>query len=178
MNQIMHRFTIGTEKEESLQGCEIIKQYEKLPGIAFYLGILQLDGTITHVTGDIVQELHIDVSRAWEEAYQNVKEHSRLYKMSEILGGSDGNIPLYVVSNLEMKYGAASILDTTLLQDLKNITGHNTFVIMPSSKHEMIVTLYEPDENIDDYIDIVTTINHSSVDEDDRLADAAYLIEI
>lgn len=178
MNQIMRRFTIGTERKDLAKEYEITRQYDKLPGIVFYLGILSADGMISHVTEDMVKELHIDLSGAWEEAYQNVKEHSHLYKMSEILGLPDGNVPLYVISNLEMRYGAASILNTALFDDLKNVTGHHTFVIMPSSKHEMIVTPYNPDDNIDEYISIVTEINHSIVDEEDRLSDAAYLIEI
>lgn len=81
------------------------------------------------------------------------------------------NPRMYIVTNKERKYGATSIMDTEVFEQLRAEMGE--LYILPSSIHELIVI---SSENVDpvELEEMVQTINQQEVEEAERLSDHIY----
>lgn len=81
------------------------------------------------------------------------------------------NPRMYIVTNKERKYGATSIMDTEVFEQLRAEMGE--LYILPSSIHELIAI---SSENVDpvELEEMVQTINQQEVEEAERLSDHIY----
>lgn len=81
------------------------------------------------------------------------------------------NPRMYIVTNKERKYGATSIMDTEVFEQLRAEMGE--LYILPSSIHELIVI---SSENVDpvELEEMVQTINQQEVEKAERLSDHIY----
>lgn len=94
--------------------------------------------------------------------------------LSTLLCDADVCRSMYVISNSSGIYGAGCILYKDALKNMAEKLGSDLIVI-PSSVHEMLVTRYMPESNVEELSDMVKKINQTDVAEEDRLSDEVYL---
>lgn len=97
--------------------------------------------------------------------------------ISDMIGApapDEDGIAMYVISNVDNRYGAAGTLDAGIQRKLSEIFPDG-YYILPSSVHECIAVSSEmaPDE----LVSMVRTINRSEVAEQERLSDHVFRIE-
>lgn len=87
-------------------------------------------------------------------------------------------IPLYVVTNKEMKYGASAIINKERLSDYCHEIDINKIVVIPSSIHEMLFLPW--DEEIDErYMDeMIQGVNDILVSTVEQLGNKSYIMEV
>ncbi len=86
---------------------------------------------------------------------------------------SDGEIPMYVLTNKEKQFGAATILYPGILEQAEVLLGER-FYILPSSIHECILISADTTYSQKELTEMVTEINQSHVDEREVLSNQAY----
>lgn len=88
----------------------------------------------------------------------------------------EADIPrVYVVSTKYRKYGAPVILLPKTYEILSKYLG-DKFIILPSSIHECLAIEYDEDW-LEEYAEMVETVNRNEVDEVDKLSDHIYLCD-
>ncbi len=93
---------------------------------------------------------------------------------SEDIETVDRDIPLYVLTNKEFRYGAYWMTQNSLLEEISERLGDD-LIVLPSSVHEcMIVPGAGNDRKMDDFASMVKEINAAEVPEQDILADSVY----
>lgn len=87
-------------------------------------------------------------------------------------------IPLYVVTNKEMKYSASAIINKERLSDYCHEIDINKIVVIPSSIHEMLFLPW--DEEIDErYMDeMIQEVNDTLVSPIEQLGNKSYIMEV
>ncbi|MBQ7564140.1 MAG: hypothetical protein IJT16_09130 [Lachnospiraceae bacterium] len=85
----------------------------------------------------------------------------------------ENDLTMYVITNKSRMYGASLILSKKLMEKLKQALG--TFVILPSSIHEIIAVPCKKESDLAFLAQMVEEINASEVDPSDRLTDSIYL---
>ena len=80
---------------------------------------------------------------------------------------------MYILTNAEKLDGAAAILDAKTMQDISEKLGGD-FVVLPSSRHEVIVLPMRDDMNIRVLEGMVQEVNAGQVAPEDRLSDHVY----
>ena len=85
---------------------------------------------------------------------------------------------LYVLSNKSMNCGASAILDKKALNVLAEKTHTRNFIMIPSSRHEVIVVPETSEMRLEDITEMVQTVNANEVQPIDQLADKAYRLAI
>ena len=82
--------------------------------------------------------------------------------------------PMYVLTNKEMTFGAAAIIDEEFMWDVYDKIGGD-FIIIPSSIHELIAVPMTEMENNKDYVNnMIKDVNRTQVEQKDRLSNHAY----
>lgn len=84
--------------------------------------------------------------------------------------------PMYVLSNQENFYGAAGILDNSLLAEFAERVKRNLF-LLPASIHEFIIVLDEGKTNVEELNEMVREINESVVGTQEVLEDHVYYFD-
>lgn len=118
---------------------------------------------------------------AWAEAERNTVGEIKVTSLGEIMAELTGmSIPddsptQWVVTNKNGYLGAATILAT---QEIAKVTGHGTFVMLPSSIHEVLLVPEEEGADLTPYTAMVRDINETQVAPADRLSDRAYVITL
>ncbi len=87
--------------------------------------------------------------------------------------GGPNSPRIYVLTNENGLFGAASLLYPGLMRTLSMVLKSN-FYIIPCSVHEVMLMYEEDMGDLRHARDIVTTINMTSVDQDEVLSDALY----
>lgn len=99
------------------------------------------------------------------------KEYVR--KAMDAVKPASGQISMYVLSNQEKLYGAASILYPNLLKNFAIACGRD-FYILPSSVHEVILVPEYDSRDLEGMSEMVKEINELEVAEEEILSDHAY----
>lgn len=86
---------------------------------------------------------------------------------------TDDRCPLYVLTNREKYFGAACMLYPDTLRDFADECG-NDLIILPSSVHELIILAATPDFDVSSLKMMVTDINDTQVEREERLSDQVY----
>lgn len=87
-----------------------------------------------------------------------------------------GLCPMYVLSNQENFYGAAGILDDSLLAGFAEKVQKNLY-LLPASIHEFIIVLDEGKTNVEELNGMVKEINESVVRTQEILEDHVYYFD-
>ncbi len=153
--------------------------------IVYYVSLefLGVDGSI------LIRNEHIDMWKTTEEdlyeaAIDNTPEKmgSSFMPMAAILESMmpDGfedegvrNCGLYVATNEKKIYGASVILYPGFLKEAAAFFG-DSFYILPSSVHEVILLKDNHEANVSEIGDIVKSVNSSCVSDEDYLSDSVY----
>ncbi len=87
-----------------------------------------------------------------------------------------GVCPMYVLSNQDNFYGAAGILDDSLLAGFTEKVQKNLY-LLPASLHEFIIVLDEGKTNVEELNEMVKEINESVVGTQEVLEDHVYYFD-
>ena len=85
----------------------------------------------------------------------------------------DKTIPMWVLTKPDYMYGAAAMLSDYVLSEVQKIIG-GRIAILPSSVHEVIALPYRDQKNLQDYLEMVCSINEETVQEHEFLSNNVY----
>lgn len=162
------------------------KVYEEVADLAvLYFVSVKLanrDSGIITIPKTLFDSWNIDIQTLHDTAFSNLeKDHLFICPISDLLPmmGEMGEIPdpvdMYVVSNSTKNYGAACMLSSKVMEELKEKLG--SFYIIPSSIHEFIaIPTVRDQENVDVsvIVEMIRDVNASSVPDEDILSDSLY----
>ncbi|MEE0930522.1 MAG: DUF5688 family protein [Acutalibacteraceae bacterium] len=161
---------------------EILKKKTEFKGIECYLYVRVEEGIFKLLTTTI-KILGISELELWRKAKENTEKETDIISLSEAmkeLGMEVQGLNEYVVSNKDRRLGASGILMKDKIKQFANELGVDSFVMLPSSIHEVILLPINKGDVVDleFYNMMVSEVNESEVLPEERLTDRAYLIEI
>lgn len=154
----------------------------------YYLG-KSLYGSISTITitDYLAERFGFDVSKLMQLALENTPRLLPLSveKISQVLKTQDDynlvvrkckDAPMYVISNEIGRFGAFTLFYPETLQMLFERFDCD-IVLIPSSIHECILIPYENGISFKKLNELISTINQTLIDEQEILADRAYLLK-
>ncbi len=84
------------------------------------------------------------------------------------------DVGMYILTNRCKQFGAAEILNKSVLRNIADQIG-DKFVVLPSSLHEVIVLKADKEVEYVRFADIVKEVNATQVREEERLSDHVYV---
>ena len=178
-------------QRESTQ--ELVKRECGFDGIEAYLymRINNFEDGIGSVklNNKLLEYAEVSEEEVWKAAEENTFKETTLKPLfSAISDMLEQDIPeeilenescgLYVLSNKSMNCGASAILDKKALKVLSEKTHTSKFIMIPSSRHEVIVLPDSDDISLESVTEMVNAVNSNEVQPIDQLADKAYRIAI
>lgn len=162
------------------------KVYEEVADLAvLYFVSVKLanrDSGIITIPKTLFDSWNIDIQTLHDTAFSNLeKDHLIICPISDLLSMMGGipdapdPIDMYVVSNRSKNFGAACMLSSKVMEELKEKLG--SFYIIPSSIHEFIaIPTVRDQENVDvsEIVEMIRDVNASSVPDEDILSDSLY----
>lgn len=181
----MDSFYIGLIPEKNAVGLP----HEKLPGtdIASVIKVQHGD-MIATVSQETLQRLYMTEEEGFELAQKNTDRESYTFApMSMVLQGmgispeysADMTAPypgtpmLYVLTNEKGWDGASMITRKDVMDDIRQQLGED-FVVLPSSRHEVIILPESVAPDVKELEAMVREINASVVSPDDFLSDSVF----
>lgn len=178
--EVLQKITIGFQRTE--YNSNMLKRKSDFDGIEEYLYIMTEDGKI-NINDDFLKYFNVPVESAWRAAEENTKRDSIIFSMADFFKDVADvknfiKIPLYVVTNKEMKYSASAIINKERLSDYCHEIDINKIVVIPSSIHEMLFLPW--DEEIDErYMDeMIQEVNDTLVSPIEQLGNKSYIMEV
>lgn len=157
---------VGVHPASQHSDAEVSKE-TKFPGVEAYLYFMYGSFAV-HVTNKMITEMNLSQDTAWEKAIQSTVKNAKWQHMFP---------PLNILTNERCLYGAGILIDAdSILCEFAKKNDANQLVVIPSSKHEVLVMTL-PSNNLADMTKIVREVNEEAVEEKDRLADTAYLYD-
>lgn len=160
--------------------------------ISFFLPIDMNTGgedcnTNLRITNSILATADLDMEVVLEASKANAKKRVQIQRMSDIINdicGTEMNpdlnhvdLQMFVINYKTESFGAGAMINEKILKCLETIIG-SSFVILPSSVHEFIcLPLVRQETDLKFLFDMVTEINDTKVDLQDRLTDNIYIWE-
>lgn len=144
--------------------------------ILFYIEV-ERNGIIK-INPDYLQKMCFTEDEMIKLAFKNLEENLTIETIGDLISEIDkeGDIPrVYVVSTKYRQYGAPVILLSKTYEILSKYLG-DKFIILPSSIHECLAIEYDEDW-LEEYAEMVKTVNRNEVDEVDKLSDHIYLCD-
>ena len=130
-----------------------------------------------------LKEWHISVDDLRNTALRNtvIGKKAELIPMEELLGmpgeeKEDGVPLIHVLTNSERLYGAAAVLYPNLLDSIAEKVG-DSFYILPSSVHEMLILPGDIGYDVSSLKELVTFVNTTEVQADEVLSNHVYRFE-
>ncbi len=164
----------------------VVKPYAADLVAVFFEDFEALQGGTVKITNTILENAGIRVDELYQQALLNSRDDYQIRSMAamlmEMMGLDAEDMPLqenatpqlYVVTNKDKLFGAAAILSEDLLSNIRN-KFDSDFYILPSSVHEMIITpKTEAGPAADELLAMVSEINATQVEPEDRLTDNVY----
>ena len=121
------------------------------------------------ITEELLDLWGVDKNEVITQGISNLKY--RIMSLAEMIGLPEGMFPMMVVTNMEMYYGASSIIPAA--KELTEMFSDG-YVVLPSSIHEVIVVPKDVNTNINGMIGMVKEINATAVAPKDKLSDNVY----
>lgn len=177
---------IGVQKESEEN---IVKRTEKYEGIESYMYMCMKGGDmlcIVKITEHVLQEVGVTQEEAWRQAEKNTFEHVQIIPLTQFIHNNFGineNVwerdkEAYILTNKEQMYGASEMLNTGVLHLLAREHHASKLLIIPSSIHEVLIRVFNDDEDIEDFSQMLRNVNESIVEPWERLEDQAFVIEL
>ena len=132
------------------------------------------------VSHDLLQIWGITEEELFWQAEKNAeKEGYEVRFLRELLEGlplelPKEEVPLKVIQNREQTYGAGILGN---LKFLKKVLGEESYYILPSSKHELLLYPFDEETRPEDLRSMVQEVNATVVSENDFLSDNIYLYD-
>ena len=124
-----------------------------------------------------------------DAAIQNMRNEGCVIKgltemISEMMDIGEDNMgigndspPMIILTNPQKLYGAAEILLADTLRDIEKRIGSSSYVILPSSIHELIITNIGDKTHLEGLKAMVSEVNSSSVSIEDFLSNSIYIYQ-
>ena len=167
---------LGLENEEMIQRAGLVYRKTENFLILFYIEV-ERNGIIK-INPDYLQKMCFTEDEMIKLAFKNLEENLTIETIGDLISEIDkeGDIPrVYVVSTKYRQYGAPVILLSKTYEILSKYLG-DKFIILPSSIHECLAIEYDEDW-LEEYAEMVKTVNRNEVDEVDKLSDHIYLCD-
>ncbi|WP_044913693.1 DUF5688 family protein [Butyrivibrio sp. WCE2006] len=182
---ILSHLSIGLQKESSEQ---MIKKKCEFEGLEEYLFVKVtfngIDGTIK-LKDAMLEIADISIDEAWNRAEKNLHDDTVIEPLANYFGSMLGtdDFPglenyMFILTNKSKVRGASSVLDKKALKRLGESKNVSRFVYLPSSIHESILVPADGNVDLDFFKDMVKEVNRSAVNEEDRLIDNAYFLNV
>lgn len=131
------------------------------------------------LTNRMTDALHYEVNSLFDAAIVNTKRLMRpmwmpLNKLCKDwfgtdLPGGDLNIPMYVITNEKLLFGASSIFYKDILDELYNKIGE--YYLIPSSIHEFLAVKADIPSDIDSLFEMHNSVQSEQVQSNEQLSD-------
>lgn len=177
--------------KDRIYPCLAPRRWRKVSGIrairkrfldlAVYYSVRMRDteGDMTHtwVGAPLMRAWGIDMGTLDRQATENARKDGYTIRgMEEVLGTEPMPSGMYVMTNRYSSYGAAGLLDGSMIAQFVETTGADTYII-PSSVHELLLLPAAGAQDGKDLNGMIRDINRWGVMPDERLADNAYYYE-
>lgn len=141
-------------------------------------GVIKINKGMVKIWGIGEGELHQTAMENQKEEGYEIKSLGEIVDSMEIaleeeVSGDLGLYPMYVLSNQENFYGAAGILDDSLLAEFAEKVKRNLY-LLPASIHEFIIVPDEGKTKVVELNGMVREINESVVGTQEILEDHVY----
>lgn len=179
-NFVLDNICIGLQKASEEDWVKEDSEFEWIEKYLF-IRITNEDGVLSSMKlrEPMLDAIPCTKAELWEQAYKNTCANSEIVSMSEILGlPMMGVDDLFVVSNKERTYGASAILNKKAVKEFGKKLGVTKLVMLPSSIHECLITIYDEKSSIEELSQIVSEVNRCEVREEEVLSNQAYLIDL
>lgn len=167
---------LGLENEEMIQRAGLVYRKTENFLILFYIEV-ERNGIIK-INSNYLQKMCFTEDEMIKFAFKNLEENLTIETIGDLISEIDkeADIPrVYVVSTKYRQYGAPVILLPKTYEILSKYLG-DKFIILPSSIHECLAIEYDEDW-LEEYAEMVKTVNRNEVDEVDKLSDHIYLCD-
>ena len=147
----------------------------------YYISLGQ--GARIKVTQEYIDKLNISHGELMECARNNNYGNMKLRTMSEILSEMMGvdDFPdddmMYVLTRKDGMFGASYLADYDILWQVCRKLECDKIVILPSSRHELIILKYSDELSANELYDMVSSVNRTEVAEEDFLSDNVYIYD-
>lgn len=134
--------------------------------------------TLDDIRSQAWENLKRDNPPSFSSMYDVLKESVPSFSEVALPEESDGSFAMHVLTNRSRTSGAVYMADTSVLQGIADDM-HTDLIILPSSRHEVLILPYEMADGPDKWEEMksmVTEINHNgTVSDEDYLADSVYV---
>lgn len=153
--------------------------------IVFYISVsIETDGIGTAVvTNQLMDKWGTTRDKLFKIATENMKQDFYFKNMAEVIktfiddGMTDVELPMYVLTNSQKMYGAALIASDETLERITDILNLETFIILPSSVHEVIILTTAQKTDVYELREMVASVNSTQVAPEEILSDNVYCYE-
>ena len=127
---------------------------------------------------NILKNVDVDESEAWETAENNVRKETEIIQLSGFPMSAE-ECEMFVISNKSRFRGASAVLNKKVMKAFANLVNTKKIMILPSSIHEMIlIPCHDCEYDIESCSEIVKLVNENEVELTEQLTDRAYIIEV
>ena len=185
---ILSNIFIGVQRKGNEK---LIKRDCELDGIESYLYIrgakTESDTYFIKLNVGLLEKVDITEEEAWERAQYNTNEETNIQSMAEVMAEMYGmeyseemeeRTPFYVISNSCKTRGASAILNKEALAQFGKKHNVSKVIVLPSSVHEMLLIPYERGMDLEEYSTMVSEVNATEVNLEERLTDRAYIVTV
>ena len=130
------------------------------------------------ISKNILKNVDVDESEAWETAENNVRKETEIIQLSGFPMSAE-ECEMFVISNKSRFRGASAVLNKKVMKAFANLVNTKKIMILPSSIHEMIlIPCHDCEYDIESCSEIVKLVNENEVELTEQLTDRAYIIEV
>ena len=167
----LKRLYVGVQKES--------KEFEGIEKYLF-LRMEALNDAIysAKISKNVLKNVDVDESEAWETAENNVKKETEIIQLSGFPMSAE-ECEMFVISNKSRFRGASAVLNKKVMKAFANLVNTKKIMVLPSSIHEMIlIPCHDCEYDIESCSEIVKLVNENEVELTEQLTDRAYIIEV
>lgn len=146
------------------------------------------EGMRVKIKNEHIEELGITPSELRDCARANNYGEVKLKTMNEIIREmmgvieNESDIPIvddvmWVLTRKDNMFGASYIADYQVLSYCAEKLGSNKLIILPSSRHELILVKYSTINDAEELYNIVSSVNRTEVKEEDFLSNNVYVFD-
>ena len=158
--------------------------------ITYAIVLDNIDGGMAtaSIRKDIFKQYGITMTELKKYAFANAMEEMKLQSMSTMLFGSmmglededdefvDDHGGMYVLSTKSKTRGAGMVVVPKVLKTVSKKLNAETFYILPSSIHEVLI-ITAPIDDVNDLKQMVVEVNATAVATEDKLSDSVYFYD-
>lgn len=122
----------------------------------------------------------VNESDAFQYAIWNVVDDLEVTPIGQVIESITGmpqpeiGAQMLVLTNKPSTYGAAVMLNHSVLEQARTWLGSDSIVILPSSIHEVLCCAIEQDAELERFREMVKSVNDSVLEEDELLSYSVY----